>query len=322
MLFIGIDISKRTFNVSALDHKTYSDSQFENNKSGFQKLIKWLLKFKSGSMFCLESTGIYSLGLAKFLHHKKLSIIVVNPIKTHAFARMEMSRSKTDKADAQSIARFCKHLFDTDQIERHAYQPQSEAFEQLRSLIVRLEQISNSKTQEVNHLETALNKSVIRSIKASIRHFEQQRINIEAEIKQLICSDSQLSNQVDLLLSIPGIGDKTAWRILAYLGDVAMFSNSKQVTSYAGLNPRVEQSGSSLNKSRLSKMGHKRLRKSMFMPALVAIKYHPKMVDLYQRLQARGKPKKVAIAAVMRKLLVLSYGVLKSGKKYDLDYQT
>ena len=322
MLFIGIDISKISFNVSVLDHKSYSDSQFENSNSGFKAFVKWVSKFKSESVFCLESTGIYSLGLAKFLHHKKLTVILVNPIKTHAFARMEMTRSKTDKADAQSIARFSKHLFDTDQITRYAYQPQSEAFEQLRGLIVRLEQISSSKTQEINHLESAQNKAVIRSIKASLRHFEQQRINIEAEIKQLTCSDSQLSAQVELLMSIPGIGDKTAWKILAYLGDVAMFSNSKQVTSYAGLNPRIEQSGSSLNKSRLSKMGHKRLRKSMFMPALVAIKYHPKMVDMYQRLQERGKPKKVAIAAVMRKLLVISYGVLKSGEKYDLNYQS
>lgn len=322
MLFIGIDISKINFNVSILKHKSYSDHQFKNNELGFKAFVKEVLKFKSNSVFCLESTGIYSLGLAKFLHQKKLTTILVNPIKTHAFAKMEMARSKTDKADAQSIARFCKHLFDTDQITKHLFQPQSEAFEGLRGLVVRLEQISSSKTQEKNHLEAAQNKAVIRSIKVSLRHVEQQRINVEDEIKRLITSDIQLSEQMGLLISIPGIGDKTAWRILAYLGDISMFSNSKKVTSYAGLNPRIEQSGSSLNKSRLSKMGHKRLRKSMFMPALVAIKYHPKMVEMYQRLQERGKPKKVAIAAVMRKLLVISYGVLKSGKKYDLNYQS
>lgn len=321
MLFVGIDISKNSFNVSVLNHNSYVDSELENNESGFQKLLRTVVKFKSESIFCLESTGIYSLGLAHFLHQKNQSIILVNPIKTHAFSRMEMARSKTDKADAQSIARFCKHLFDTEQIESHLYQPQSEAFEQLRGLIVRLEQISNAKNQEVNHLEAAQNKAVIRSIKSALRHLNQQKEQIENEINKLTGSDLQLTSQIDLLISIPGIGNKTAWRILAYLGDIKLFSNSKQVTSYAGLNPRIEQSGSSLNKSRLSKMGHKRLRKSMYMPALVAIKYHPKMVEMYQRLQEKGKPKKVAIAAVMRKLLVIAYGVLKSGKKYQLDYQ-
>jgi len=321
MLFIGIDISKKSFNVSLLDHKTYADEQFDNNNSGFNALVKWVSKFKSDSIYCLESTGVYSLDLAKFLSQNKYMTILVNPIKTHAFSRMEMTRSKTDKADAQSIARFCKHLFDTDQITKYLFQPQSEAFEELRGLIVRLEQISCSISQEINHLEAAQNKAAIRSIKASIRHFERQAKTIENEIEKQVNSDKQLSKQVELLVSIPCIGNKTAWRILAYLGDVALFSNSKQVTSYAGLNPKIEQSGTSLNKSRLSKIGHKRLRKSMYMPALVAIQYHPKMIEQYQQLQERGKPKKVALVAIMRKLLVLSYGVLKSGKKYDLDYQ-
>lgn len=322
MLFIGIDISKSSFNVAVLHDKTYSNAQFENNQTGFDALIKWVNQFKSDSIFCLEATGIYSLGLAKYLHRKKRTVVLVNPIKTHAFAKMEMMRNKTDKADAQSIARFCKHLFHHDQISKHLYLPQSEAFEQLRELIVRLEQIGKEKHQEINHLESARNKMVIRSIKASLRHIEKQKTSLEKEIKHLVCSDAQLHEQVALLISIPSIGDKTAWAILAYLGDIALFSNSKQVTSYAGLNPRVEQSGSTLNKSRLSKMGNKRLRKSLYMPALVAIRHHPKMVEMYQRLQEKGKPKKVAIVAVMRKLLVLSYGVLKSGQKYDLDYQS
>ena len=321
MLFIGIDISKVSFNAALLNNQTLSDRQFDNTEQGFKLLAKWVSSLKLEAVFCLESTGIYSLGLAQYLYQKKLTTLLVNPIKTHAFAKMEMSRSKTDKADAQSIAKFCQYLFNTQQISKYLFQPQSEAFEQLRYLVVRLEQLSIAKTQETNHLESSRNKTVIRSIKSFLRHIEQQQSAIEKDIQTLCMSDAQLNNQIELLNSIPAIGDKTAWRILAYLGDVSFFNTSKQVTSYAGLNPRIEQSGTSLNKSRLSKMGHKRLRKSMYMPALVAIQYHPKMVEMYQRLQEKGKPKKVAIVAVMRKLLVLSYGVLKSGKKYDLNYQ-
>ena len=123
------------------------------------------------------------------------------------------------------------------------------------------------------------------------------------------------------MISIPGIGEKTAWSILAYLGDISLFSNAKQVTSYAGINPKIEQSGTSINKSSLSKIGNKRLRKALYMPALTAAKHNPLMKDLYERLQQKGKPNKVALCAVMRKLLVLAYGVLKSGKAFDPCYQ-
>jgi len=320
MLFTGIDISKLTFNASILNDNKYLDHKFKNNDQGFKAFIKWVEKFKLNSIFCMESTGIYSLSLAKFLDQQQKTTLLVNPIKTHAFCRMEMSRNKTDKADAQNIAKFCQYLFDTEQISKYIFKPRSEAFEELRYLIVRLEQINQLKAQEKNHLEASKSKKTIHSIKSFLRHIEKQIIALEKDIKDLVTSNSDIKKQVALLNSIPAIGDKTAWRILAYLGDVSLFSSSKQVTSYAGLNPRVEQSGSSINKSRLSKMGNKRLRKSMYMHALVAIRHHPKMVDMYNKLQERGKPKKVAIAAVMRKLLVIAYGVLKSGKNYDLNY--
>ncbi|WP_306821331.1 transposase [bacterium endosymbiont of Bathymodiolus sp. 5 South] len=117
-----------------------------------------------------------------------------------------------------------------------------------------------------------------------------------------------------------GIGNKTAWAIIAYMGDISLFDNAKQVASFAGLNPKIIQSGTGINKSSLSKMGYKKLRKPLYMPALVAIRYNPLMLDLYERLQQKGKPKKVALCAVMRKLLVISYGVLKSGQPFDVNY--
>ena len=117
------------------------------------------------------------------------------------------------------------------------------------------------------------------------------------------------------------MGERTAWSILAYIGDIEFFSNSKQIASYAGLTPKIIQSGTSINRSSLSKLGHKRLRKSLYMPALVAIRHNSSLKAVYDRLVNNGKPKKVAIVAVMRKLLILSYGVLKSKKRYDENYQ-
>ena len=149
---------------------------------------------------------------------------------------------------------------------------------------------------------------------------DKQMVKIKKAIKEIVNDDDDLKQQVELLISINGIGEKTAWSILAYLGDISLFSNAKQVTSYAGLNPKIEQSGTSVDKSSLSKMGNKRLRKAMYMPAMVAVRYNPLMEDLYKRLLQKGKAKKVALCAVMRKLLVLSYGVLKSGVAFDPCY--
>lgn len=107
---------------------------------------------------------------------------------------------------------------------------------------------------------------------------------------------------------------------MAYASDFTQFDNANQITSFAGLNPRQKQSGSSVNGSSLSKMGHRKLRKALFMPALVAIRYNPLLKIFYERLLARGKTKMVAVAAVMRKLLVLMFGVLKSGIAFDVNY--
>ena len=172
----------------------------------------------------------------------------------------------------------------------------------------------------MNLLKVTSDKILIQSIQSMIIHIEKQLVKIKKAIKEMVKKDKDLKQQVDLLISINGIGEKTAWSILAYLGDISLFGNARQVTSYAGLNPRVEQSGTSIDKSSLSKMGSKRLRKALYMPALVAVRYNPLMMDLYERLLKKGKAKKVALCAVMRKLLVLSYGVLKSGKTFDPCY--
>lgn len=112
-----------------------------------------------------------------------------------------------------------------------------------------------------------------------------------------------------------------SWLICGNIGNINFFSNSKQVASYAGLTSKLIQSGTSINKSSLSKLRDKRLRKSLYMPALVAIRFNPVLKNVYERLVSNGKPKKVAIVAVMRKLLILSYGFLKSEKAFDVNYQ-
>lgn len=322
MQFIGVDISKQVFDVALLDNNGhYKMYQFPNNPSGFKALLRALGSHQKDSLFCLEATGIYSLALAQFLHQHELIVLLVNPIKTHAFAKMEMARNKTDKADAKLIARYCLHLYQNNAVEQHRFIPKLQQFEQLQALITRLAQLSKTRTQETNRLEGTTDGEVKKWIKQTLAHLDRQQKNIEAKLRTLMSEQDNLRQQASLLTSINGIADKSAWTILAYLGDVRLFSNAKQVASYAGVNPRQELSGSSVHRSRLSKMGHNKLRRALYMPALSAAQHNPILRETYQRLIAKGKPKKVALCAVMRKLLVIAYGVLKSEKPFDPNYR-
>lgn len=321
MVFVGIDISKLRFDVAVLIDGHYHSRQFDNTPTGFIQLSQWVKPFKQSAYFCLEATGIYGLALAKYLVQTHQKVVVANPIQTHAFAKMEMARNKTDKADAMSIARYCQHLFDKGTIDENLFIPRPPAFERVQFLVTRLDQLSKIKSQESNRLDVSLDKAAVRSIKAMLTCIDKQIAAVKKEIARIVKQDKQLASQVDLLNSINGIADKTAWALLAYIGDISLFDNAKQLSSYAGLNPSIAQSGTSINRSSLSKMGCARLRKSLYMPALVAVRFNPVMLAFYNKLLAKGKPKKVALVAVMRKLLVLAYGVLKSGKPFDVHYQ-
>ncbi len=321
MIFVGIDISKLTFDVAVLIDGKYMSRQFENKQSGFLKLSQWIKSFKHPAYFCSEATGIYGLALAKHLYQTNQKVIVANPLQTHAFAKMEMARNKTDKADAMSIARYCQYLFNRGEIDKGLFIPRSAAFERVQFLVTRLDQLSKMKSQENNRSGVSLDKAAARSIQSVLTFIDKQIVVIKKEITMIIKQDEQLTVQLKLLVSINGIGDKTAWALLAYIGDISLFENSKQINSYAGLNSSIEQSGTSLNRSSLSKTGSTRLRKSLYMPTMVAVRYNPLMLAFYNKLLTKGKPKKVALIAVMRKLLVLAFGVLKSRKPFDVNYQ-
>ncbi len=321
MIFFGIDISKLTFDVNVVSESKPRHKKFKNTPVGLEEFLKFIKSYISQSYFCMEATGVYGMCLAQFLVKNKLKTIVANPYKIKNYSRMKMNRNKTDKADSLCIANYCKSLYLDKTIEDNIYKPKSKYYQRLQSLVTRLEQVKLLQNQEANHLESTLDIITNKFIKTTINQLNKQIKSIEKAIKNCVSKDENLSNEVKLLISINGISYMTAWAILAYLGDVSLFENSGQVTSYAGLNPRIEDSGTSVNKTKLSKMGNKRLRKALYMPAVSAMQHNPLLKDLYNRLLAKGKPKKVALCAVMRKLLVLSYGVIKSGVEFDPGYK-
>ena len=152
MLYVGIDVSKLSFDAAVLIDNKYKNQKFDNNTKGFKSLYKWLLRFNEQKVFCMEATGIYSLALAKYIYHSGNSVVVANAQQVSDFAKMRMLKNKTDKADAKLIASYIYYLASNNQLDKYCFVPSNESLAQLRSLIVRLEQLNKSLTIENNHL--------------------------------------------------------------------------------------------------------------------------------------------------------------------------
>jgi len=209
MIFIGIDISKLTFDAAYIFNKRYINKQFSNNSKGFTELLHWMGKSKEELFTCLEATGIYSFDLAQYLSQEKINIMVVNPVITHAFFKMELNRNKTDKADAQLIARYCEYAVLSGDFKKKSYQPKGADYEAIQRLVTRLDQLDKSKTQENNRLEASANKDTSRSIKRLQKAINNEIISIKKTIAKIVKNSESLRQQVDLLLSINGIGERT-----------------------------------------------------------------------------------------------------------------
>ena len=237
---------------------------------------------------------------------------MVNPAATRAFSKCELSRTKTDKADAARIARFCRAH------QPRLWEPPSEEMATLQALVKRLETLQQMHQMESNRLEGAVGP-IKESLEAVLTTLEEQINTTERLIRQHFHQHPGLTEQAQLLESIPGIGATTAAVLLAELGDVRRFASAKQAVAFAGLCPRLCLSGSSVRgRERLCKQGRSRLRKALYFPAMVALRHNPALRAMKERLVARGKRPMVVLGAAMRKLLHLAFGVLKSKKPFDV----
>ncbi len=257
----------------------------------------------------MEATGVYYEALALFLSDAQYRVSVVNPAQVTAFAKSGLSRVKTDKADAKLIAQFCMAM------QPALFVPPPVAVRQLQALVRRLDSLKDLQQQERNRLEVAL--PVVRSsIESILRALESEIQALEKAIRQHIDDDPDLRQRRDLLDSIPGIGKVTSALLLAEV-PFERHASAKTVTAFAGLNPRPFESGSSVRgKARLSKTGSTRLRAALYMPAIVALQHNPVIRAFYLHLLAKGKPKMLAVAACMRKLLALAFAILKSKQPF------
>jgi len=313
---LGIDISKQRFEVALLVEGKIKNKSFHNTTEGFEALALWLRKLGIQLVdACLEATGNYGEDLAIFLHEAGHTVSIVNPARVKGFAQSELIRTKTDKIDAGIIARFALAM------NPEPWIPPPPEIRSLRALVRRADSLVDMLTQEKNRLGTA-HESVVPLIKEHMAFIDQEIEKVRNQIAELIDQDPNLKQKKKLLLSIPGIGKVTVAAILAELYDLEKFSHVRELVAFIGLAPKETISGSSIKgKPRLCKIGHARLRKTLYMPALVAIQYNPVIIRFYDRLKEKGKNGKVIVCAVMRKLVHIIFGILKSGKKFDPNYK-
>jgi len=312
---LGIDIAKLKFDVCLINRSgKLKHKVFLNTASGFEQLIRWLESQKTGELHaCLEATGTYGEALALRLHEVGCVVSVVNPAAIKAFASACLSRTKTDKVDAALIARFCLAQQPT------AWSPPATEVRQLQALVRRLESLIEMRVTEENRLSSGIAVDAVRhSLEAHIAYLREQIKQTEHLIGQHINNHPDLKEQSDLLDSIPGIGTATAALLLAEITNITQYKSARQVAAYAGLVPRERRSGSSVHgRVQLSKIGNARLRKALYFPAITALRCSNFFKAWASGLRERGKCKMSVIGAAMRKLIHLSYGVLKTGKPFD-----
>jgi transposase len=311
-VFLGIDVGKSDFHCSLIGGDRDARNSFPNSAVGFSKLAKWLSNRDIKRVHaCMESTGGWSEALGLFLIESGHVVSIVNPLTVKAFGQSELSRTKTDRADASLIARYCRAM------NPAPWTPPTENERKLQQLVRRRSGLEEMRVQENNRLEAPLTEPVRDSIAKSIAFLEDQIKEIDARIKSLIDDDPKLNGRRRLLKSIPGIGDRVASTLLGEIPHIEQFRSGKALAAFVGLCPRELRSGTSISSSWLSKVGNAAIRAVLYMPAISAMRYNPILSKWAANLRARGKRPKQIIAAVMRRLLVLAYGVLKSGQAFD-----
>jgi transposase len=317
---LGIDIAKDKFDVNLRLLEIAEprwEASFSNNPKGFKALHHWLAKNGPRSSApvhaCLESTSRYGDALAQFLHQEGYQVSLVNPRRTRHYADSQLTRTVNDTIDARLIADFCASQRETLAL----WEPLSPEHRQLRDLTRARHALVEDRERFANMLESATGLARQTFLK-QVRQLDRQVKALDQAIQQFVQLVPPLHQQVALADSVQGVGFITAATVIAELPPLDKIPQAAQAVALFGLDPIQKSSGSSVHtKGRLSRMGSRRGRKALYMPALVALRCNPLIRALGQRLQHKGRSGKYIIVAAMRKLLRLIYGVVKHRRPFD-----
>lgn len=304
--FIGIDISKRNFDVALEELKKVS--KFENSCEGINRFLDWLKSIPK-PLVCLEATGGYEMRLVDSLHAQGIPVSVVNPRQIRDFAKAKNQLAKTDQIDARIIASFAKLI--RPRITKKISVNQRK----LRDLTARRAQVTKMIRQEKNRLEHATNHDIIEMIRQVVDLYEMQLKEIQLAQETLIRNDEKAQRKSTIIHSVPGLGPATAAALIANLPELGQL-NRAQIARLIGVAPTNRDSGQ-LRGKRTIGGGRVEIRNALFMPTIVAKKYNPVIKSFYQRLIQNGKPKMVAIMAAMRKLITILNQMIKNNQTWQ-----
>jgi len=314
---LGIDVSKDKLDVALLEGDKLRCHTFTNDASGYARLVRWLGRVQPGDVHaCLEATGQYGDGVATYLFEHGHGVSVVNPARIKAYAASKLRRFKTDRGDAELIAIYCQKECPA------LWSPPEEHVRELQALVRHLDDLKGMRQQERNRLQSGVSSPRVRQdLTEHLAFLDQQIEALTHDIQDHIDQHPDLKEQRELLKSIPGIGELTAAVLLGEIRDIRSFESARQLAAYAGLVPEPRESGTSVHrKPHLAKKGNAHLRKALYMPAVVARTRNPLMADLSERMTRSGHCAMEIIGAIMRKLLHLAYGVIKTGKPFDAQH--
>lgn len=313
---LGIDIAKATYQVELQKGSQRYTAEFANQPAEFRRLTAWLKKHGARQVHaCMEATGRYSDDLAGYLHDTGQTVSVVNPYQIKAYAKSQLTRNKTDRLDATVIADFCRTQ------QPAVWTPPAPEVRELQELVHQHETLQVQRQQIKNRLAAGFKSPVVLAqLQTQLALLDEQLQTLLQSVHDHIQRHPDLKRQQALLESIPGIGAVTAAKLQAI--EPLRFDDARAISAFGGVSPMIQTSGTSVHRrTKLSKMGDPHLRQALYMPAISAKRFNPIVKAFCDRLAVRGKHPMAIIGAAMHKLLILAYGVLKSGKPFDPDYR-
>jgi len=302
---IGIDISKDALDAFWMSEGKHQ--QFSNNKSGLQSLIYWVNRAGT-PLIVYEATGVYHRLLETSLAARNIAFAQVNPRQARRFAEGVGILAKTDRVNASMLAKMGSLL------ELDPNEPKSEILHALKEMLTGKRALIKDRTAAEARLSTASQQVLKLQISRRLRQISKDLEQIDDALETMIAADQNLGERVEILTSIPGIGNATAFALVIEMPELGTL-NGKQAAALAGLAPMSRQSGKWKGRERIQG-GRSSLRKAIYMPAVVATRFNPDMKAKYEQLIANGKCKKQAFTAIMRKLVVLANALIRDGRKW------
>lgn len=303
---VGIDVGKDVLDIAILELGTHW--QIANDDAAVRELVKQLRRYRL-SRVVVEATGGYERRVAEACAAKGLPLLIVQPMKVRQFARAEGLMAKTDKIDAQLIARFGKVL----ELEPRALP--DEKVRKVRDLLARKRQLNEQRTRELNRLHKA-QKFLHASHQRSIKQIEKEISWVEKHIVALVTTVEEWQKDYSIITSVPGIGDGVAYTLLGELPELGQLTH-KQISALTGLAPFNRDSGTMRGRRRI-RGGRAPIRTMLYMAMLCCIQHNPVMKQFYNKLVAQGKHKKVALTACMRKMITILNAMVRDQKEWQM----